>query len=226
MTTIATNPPTSELFLQRNPETGNMSIKSDKGVPYLVSGTIHIPFNPRVTGSSMFFNIAHGTEDNDFSTYLGELDQWLETKINAYNTKYSKNLKYETCMQAPMKQGLNGMVVNQEFLDEYGFTTSVRAIKRITGKNSTGYPVHLEHDCRKVTLVNSETFEGLIHKGTRMSCVMRPNLWIKELDNGTSTIQLVPVLVRAKVQASSLDDIALEEPTSNYLASKSERLDL
>jgi hypothetical protein len=145
---------------------------------------------------------SHGVEETDFSTYLNTIDMWLMDKIAAYNQKFNKSLTYESCFQAPMKKDENGeLVINQEALDRYGHSTTVNVYK-----TNSKCLLHLEYNDKKTNRVDEFDFEGLVHPGARIKCILRPNIWIKD-----NVVTFMPTMIRVKVFESSYDSIVLDE---------------
>lgn len=204
---MQTNPPTSDLFLSRN-KNGNLKLENRAQIPmYLVTDTVHVPFGirygPKAAGvwSSIFITLAHGKDGSKFQDYLHELDNWLTDKITKYNEKFGTSLNYIPTLRAPMKHNEDGvLVLNDEALEKYGYTTDVR----VNTKNDR-VSVSLENGDHRINPVSELDFEGYVHPGSQIKCVLRQSLWQRE--NGD--ISLVLNVCRLKIFQSNYEQIDL-----------------
>ena len=184
---------------------------------FIKSGVVRAPFQPRQTDHSAYLTLAHGpADDNEFVNYLGELDQFMETWTDKYNTKFGTQMTYTPLLKTPLKRDESGtLVANHEALEKYGYTTDVW-IHKLNGR----FQVSIDNTKQKS--VSELDFEGLVNPSSRFVCVCHAG--ISRYDNkGVDEIKISLMLRRIKVLESAYELVDLEEPLNR---SKPEIVDI
>lgn len=202
---LTPNPPTDEIKFSRNVKTGKLRLVSPLCIR---TPKMHVPYGTNLSNKSVYFTLSHGTEDSEFQNYLHELDRFFDIKVQLYNTKFGVNLEYVPLLKTPMTKSQSGeLVVNEEALEKYGYTTDVKVSTNASKSARTVSGVSIEHAGKTVRNLDVLDFEGLVHPGARLSVIGNASLWT----NDKSEVRLMIEARRIKVHESIYDSINFNE---------------
>lgn len=141
----------------------------------LVTPVMYIPFDFVTKEKSMYMPLAFN--DDEYQSYLLNLDQFLEEKITAYNDKYNKNLTYNPIMIKPKKRIADSWVKDEEAFEKHGYHILTRIPCKPSRDRVPTYKVTLQQKgYPDQDFVKSTDFLSRVNIGSRVQCIIQPSL--------------------------------------------------